>query len=70
MDGVRVLLRSDWQGFPEVMDAMARELPDLRAERLGKVDLLKPGHALCRRGMRCAAGAGASPASRWGRTAC
>jgi hypothetical protein len=50
MDDMSLLLRSDWAGFGEVMRAMATSLPHLAPERLANVGLLRPGHALWRRG--------------------
>jgi hypothetical protein len=50
VDGIHILLRSEWQGFADVTEAMAAWLPDLSADRLGRVGALRPGHALWRRG--------------------
>lgn len=53
-DGIRLLLQSDCEGFTEVMAAMTAELPHMAPERLAKIELVKPGHALWRRGWRVA----------------
>jgi hypothetical protein len=50
MDGIRVLLRSDWEGFADVMCAMPSGLPGLPPGRLRRIAQLQPGHALWRRG--------------------
>ena len=50
IDGMRLVLRSDWDGFAEAVDTMAAMLPHMPAERLAKIALLKPGYALWRRG--------------------
>jgi hypothetical protein len=50
VDGVHLLLRSAWPGFDDVTQAMAASLPHLTAARLANVGLLRPGHALWRRG--------------------
>ena len=44
------LLRSDWHGFAGVIEAMTARLAHMAPGWLGRIEQLKPGHALWRRG--------------------
>jgi hypothetical protein len=68
--GIHLLLRSDWHGFADVIEAMAARLADMPPAWLGRIEQVRPGHALWRRGWAIAGespGPDGMPVTAWHR---